>query len=431
MHCALLFGGDDMDFEKFYRNFEAAKAADDYDTMSNIIALVNQRCNELAAIGRGNEVTPHAIYIAMHVNILIYRVMKLLSAGDAAKSKAYLFALAKNNVAGFDKFFHMLYLLGKALYVTGDYSRAVKIFDRYDEVRAANWNDVDELSLFYRANSFALLGDYDAAGRLYEKILAIKTDFPEARKNLECVLRGDNENLAREVKSLWNFPDWRDVPIFINARDRLGVMKKLIDWLLGAGYRNLIILDNASTYPPLLEYYHSLEQDWRVKIIRLGKNFGYKALWLSNALERLKIATPYVYTDPDVLPIESCPKDFVKRLIELLDDNRELRKVGLGLVWEDITFFDRDAAQRTEAEFYNATHVGENLYFTQVDTTFALYSNVRHYSLRFSLRTTGNLRAYHLPWYFDYDNLPADEKYYLAHADKNSVTSLKNFLEDN
>lgn len=420
-----------MDFEKFYRDFEAAKTVDDFDRMSNIIALVNQRCNELAAIGKGNEVTPHAIYIATHVNILIYHIMKLLSAGDAAKAKVYLFALAKNNVAAFDEFFHMLYLLGKALYLTGDYSRAVKIFNRYDEVRAANWGDVDELSLFYRANSLALLDDFDAAGRLYEKILTIKADFPEAQKNLECVLRGDNENLAREITSLWSFPNWRDVPIFINARDRLGVMKRLIDWLLDAGCRNLIVLDNASTYPPLLEYYGSLERDWRVKIIRLGKNFGYKALWLSNVLERLKIATPYVYTDPDVLPIESCPKDFVKQLIELLDDNRELRKVGLGLVREDITFFDRDAAQRTEAEFYNATHVGENLYFTQVDTTFALYSNVRRYSLRFSLRTTGDLRAYHLPWYFDYDNLPADEKYYLEHADKNSVTSLKNFFDDN
>ena len=307
----------------------------------------------------------------------------------------------------------------------------MKLFDRYDKVRTANWGDVDELSLFYQANAFALLGDFDTAVGLYEKILAIKVDFPEAKRNLALVLRGDNKNLVREIKSLWNFPNWRDVPIFINARDRLGVMKRLIDWLLDAGYRKLIILDNASTYPPLLEYYGSLERDWRIKILRLGENFGYKALWLSNALERLKISTPYVYTDPDVLPVENCPKDCVKRLIELLDDNRELRKVGLALVWEDITFFDRDASQRREAEFYNTTRVGENLYFTQVDTTFALYSNVRRYSLRFSLRTTGDLRAYHLPWYFDYDNLPADEKYYLEHADKNSVTSLKNFLEDN
>ena len=191
-----------------------------------------------------------------------------------------------------------------------------------------------------------------------------------------------------------------------------------------------LFLDNASTYPPLFRYYSELEKDWRIKIIRLGKNLGFKALWLSGVLEELKISTPYVYTDPDVLPIETCPKDFVKTLMNLLDANHEIRKVGLGLVYDDITFFDKEFFKNIEAEFYNGTRVGENLYFAQVDTTFALYSNVRHYNLRFSLRTTGDLQAYHLPWYFDYDNLPEDEKYYMEHADKNSVTSVKKFLEE-
>lgn len=412
-----------MDIEKIFADFTEAKAADDFDKMSDIIALVHKNFNG-AATG-GNKIPPQALQIAAHVNVLIYRVMKLLSDGDTVKAKAYLFALAANNVAGFDKFFQMVYLLGKALYATGDYSRAIKIFDRYEAVRDANWGDVDELSLFYRANALALTGDFDAAARLYEKILAIKADFPEARENLELVERGSNQNLAREIKSLWNFPNWRDVPIFINARDRLGVMKRLIDWLLNAGCRKLIVLDNASTYPPLLEYYAALERDWRVKVIRLGKNFGFKALWLSGVLESLKIATPYVYTDPDVLPIEDCPKDFLTRLIELLDANHEVRKVGLGLVWEDITFFGKERHKKIESNFYDGTKVGENLYHAQVDTTLALYSNVRHYSLRFSLRTTGDLRIYHLPWYFDYDNLPADEKYYIAHAEGYASTAVQ------
>ena len=134
----------------------------------------------------------------------------------------------------------------------------------------------------------------------------------------------------------------------------------------------------------------------------------------------MKITTPYVYTDPDVLPIESCPKDFLKQLINLLDDNHELRKVGLGIVWEDITFFNKDYYKKLESNFYEGTRIGKNLYYTQVDTTFALYSNIRHYSLRFSLRTTGDFRIYHLPWYFDYDNLPEDERYYIEHADSSA-----------
>ena len=418
-----------MDIEKIYADFTAAQAANNLKKTAAIIAQVIEYGNGLAQAGRANEIPPQAIHIAKHVHILIYYVTRLLNAGDAERAKNYLLALSKNNAAGFMKFFHMLYLLGRTLYATGDYSRAAKIFVHYKQIRAAQFGDVDELSLFYQANCLALLGDGDAAARLYEQILTIKADFPEARRNLERVLRGDNKNLALEVKSLWKFPAWRDVPIFINARDRLGVMQRLIDWLLGAGYRKLIVLDNDSTYPPLIEYYAALERDSRIKVIRLGKNFGFKALWLSGVLESLKIATPYIYTDPDVLPIERCPKNFVKRLMKIHGDNHEVRKVGLGLVYDDITFFDKDAVQRTEAKLYAGTKVGDDLHFAQVDTTFALYSNVRHYSLRFSLRTTGNLRAYHLPWYFDYDNLPEDERYYLEHADKSSVTTVKNFLE--
>ncbi len=418
-----------MDIEKIYADFTAARASNNLGKTAAIIAQVIEYGNGLAQAGRSNEIPPQAIHIAAQVNILIYHVMKLLSDGNADRAKNYLLMLSRNNATNFTKFFHMLYLFGKTLYATGYHLQAAKIFDRYEKIRASNWSDVDELSLFYRANCLALLGDSDAAAGLYEQILAIKADFPEARRNLERVLHGDNKNLAREVKSLWDFPHWRDVPIFINARDRLGVMQRLIDWLLGAGCRKLIVLDNDSTYPPLIEYYAALERDSRVKVIRLGKNFGFKALWLSGVLESLKIATPYIYTDPDVLPIERCPKNFVKRLMKILGDNREVRKVGLGLVYDDITFFDKDAVQRTEAELYAGTKVGDDLHFAQVDTTFALYSNVRHYSLRFSLRTTGNLRAYHLPWYFDYDNLPEDERYYLEHADKSSVTTVKNFLE--
>lgn len=418
-----------MDFERIYERFTAAKASGDLATMSDIIAQVNSFCAELVKVGRANEIPPSAVRIAEHINALIYHAMKLLSNGDAARAQDYLLAVFQNNVAGFQKFFYMMYLIGRSFYATGDFSGAMKILERYEDFRAEDWHDRDEVSIFYLGNCAAMLGDFDAAARLYEQTLTINAAFTEAKRNLELAERGTTKNLARDVKSLWNFPPWRDVPIFINARDRLGVMKKLIDWLLSAGYRNLIILDNDSTYPPLLEYYAAIEKSPRVKIVRLQKNFGFKALWLSNILERLKISTPYVYTDPDIVPIERCPKNFLKRLMKLLDGNRELRKVGLGLVYDDITFFDRARIQQFEATLYDGSRVGDEIYFAQVDTTLALYANVRHYDLMRALRTGGNLRARHLPWYFDYDDLPDDERYYLEHADANSVTTVKKILE--
>ena len=63
----------------------------------------------------------------------------------------------------------------------------------------------------------------------------------------------------------------------------------------------------------------------------------------------------------------------------------------------------------------------DNVYFGGVDTTFALYRNYRHYNVHISARTTGKYMARHLPWYYDYQNLPEDERYYAEHANNSST----------
>ena len=358
-------------------------------------------------------------------DILVYEALKNLGEGNVEKAKFYAYTIVDNLTEPPRENFNLYYILGRVNYLAGNYVRAGKYFAVYDDFRFRAWQDFDELSLFYRGNSLALMKRFDDAAKFYLEALKIKSDFPEAVKNLKIVRQHTNENLLREVKSLWNFCDWQDVPIFINARDRVIVMKKLVNWLLDAGYRNLIILDNDSTYPKLLEYYSELEKFSAVKIIPLKKNLGYKALWKSNILETLKISVPYVYTDPDVVPHENCPKDFVRNLQEILTGNREFRKIGPSLVWEDITFFDKKFWQRMESDFEKQAPINENLCYANVDTTFALHANTRSYSLRFSMRTLGDMRLRHLPWYFDYDKLSADEKYYIEHADKSSSVASK------
>ena len=265
-----------MDFEKIFKEFQAAEAADDFDTMSKIFLTVNNYCRELARVGRADEFPTTGDYIFKRSQVFLYHILELLLNGNALKATDYLTKLLKDFVAVCTPFLIPHYLLAKSLYAMEDYSNALQVFNAYEQNRYVMWKDVDELSLFYRANCLASLKNFNAAKKIYKQILAIKADFPEVKKNLELVRRGSNKNLSLELSSLWNFPNWRDVPIFINARDRLGVMKKLIDWLLDAGYRKLILLDNNSTYPPLLRYYSELEKDSRMKIIRL-KLFGCRA----------------------------------------------------------------------------------------------------------------------------------------------------------
>lgn len=304
----------------------------------------------------------------------------------------------------------------------------------------------DEIAWFYLGNVYAREGALDEASVVYEKVIAMRGSFLEAGINLSLIYkkmrrRKEAADLCRNPRiragvlrmKPQRYP-WksllaidceddaacRGLPIFINSRDRLGCLREQVAWLLEAGYTRLYILDNASTYAPLLAYYRELMRDVRVQVIFLGENMGYKAIWLSGILEKLAIETPYVYTDSDVVPQSDCPKNVVQILLRVLKRNPFLKKAGLGLIYQDITFYDREKWQRSEAGFYRFP-IGENLYFAPVDTTFALYVNCRHYTLRMAARTTGSCMARHLPWYYDYDHLPEDEAYYMQHADSSST----------
>lgn len=222
--------------------------------------------------------------------------------------------------------------------------------------------------------------------------------------------------------------DWesvRQLPIFINCRDRVTCLSKLVEWLLAAGYQNLILLDNASTYQPLLVYYERVRSE-QVRVVRLEENLGHTALWASGMLELLDVRTPYVYTDPDVLPTEDCPSHFLQEFVRILGAHPGIRKVGAALRYEDITFPDKKRVQVSEASFYQIP-LGDEAYVANVDTTFALYRNVRFYHRGPAIRLAGCYTFRHLPWYYDYDHLPEDEQYYLDHA--NASSSLKFWMQ--
>ena len=73
-----------------------------------------------------------------------------------------------------------------------------------------------------------------------------------------------------------------DIPVYINNRDRLTSTKALTEWLLRAGTKNIVILDNDSTCPPLLEWYKSLPEG--TEVVRQG-NLGPWGFWGCNRQE--------------------------------------------------------------------------------------------------------------------------------------------------
>ena len=212
-----------------------------------------------------------------------------------------------------------------------------------------------------------------------------------------------------------DIPNYKKIPIFINSRDRVECLSQLVEWFLFHGYVNIFILDNASTYPPLKSYYDSLKKT-PVKIIFLEANLGHCALWKSNVLDKLSVNTPYIYTDPDVLPIDMCPDNVVLYMLKVLKQNKTIQKVGLSLRIDDV--LAKDIIQQ-ERQFWEL-EFAPNLYYAYTDTTFALYRAGRRFYINEAIRIGYPYMCSHLPWYYDQNNLPVDEKYYIEHANKSS-----------
>lgn len=314
------------------------------------------------------------------------------------------------------------YYYGLCYYEMEEWDRAVTYFYEYLTKKFFNDND---LAWFFLGNALYKMEYYDAAINAYHNALNIKKKFTEAKNNLNLAEKYIQSNDYLELypwKSYLNMNElsFYDIPIFINSRDRVNGIKKLIKWLLKNGYNNIYILDNDSTYKPLLDYYRHLNENYDIKVIFLKKNMGHTAIWDSNVLEDLNINTPYVYTDSDVVPEQTCPSDIVGLFLDYLRFCPLLHKVGFGIRTDDIIYKDAEKVKKIDSEKYYNIPIEDGAYFSGIDTTFALYGNHRMYSIIEAVRIKiPGAQLLHLPWYYS-DNIPEDEKYYLEHANLSS-----------
>lgn len=207
--------------------------------------------------------------------------------------------------------------------------------------------------------------------------------------------------------------DYRSVPVIINNYNRVDCLVELITWLEQAGICRIYIIDNHSTYPPLLDYYESCPYT----IFRLDRNVGFQALWHTPIFNRFK-GDYYVYTDPDIIPTTNCPKNAVSYFRELLDRFPEVDKVGFGLKIDDLPdhYPLKEKVLQWEAAFWQK-QVAPGVYDAAIDTTFALYRpHAQGGSELRSLRTGMPYLARHTSWYLDPFHLSEEETYYQAHA---------------
>ncbi|MBR4696172.1 MAG: tetratricopeptide repeat protein [Selenomonadaceae bacterium] len=430
--------------ESFLELYRQAESDGDFDRQATVLMQVELE------LERGHLPKEPAVdFLRQKYKILFLSALVALERKHPQLAQAYLFSFehVSGKIYGTIYSFTIFYQ-GLASYRMGLYAIAEQSLREYLGFYPAN-----ELAWFLLGNACCHQGKWAEALSAYEKSLLRRRDFREALHNSAFIARKTGVKETAEVLSrlAWTgtgiaepvdmieepdeyaiaLPEAMEIwgiPIFINCRDRVECLRKLVAWLCDAGYRKIYLLDNASTYPKLLSYYDGFNGNENVRVVFLQKNMGHTALWDSGILEELQVRTPYIYSDPDVLPVEQCPKDFVGVLWDVLKRYPFLRKVGPGLVMEDITYYDAREKRELELRWYQHL-LEENVYFGTVDTTFALYRNCRYYTLDIAARVTGSMRFRHLPWYYDFRALPEDEAYYMEHASTSSSIHRK-YRED-
>ena len=207
--------------------------------------------------------------------------------------------------------------------------------------------------------------------------------------------------------------DTKEIPIIINNYNRLSYLLKLIDSLTSRGYHNIYIIDNKSTYPPLLEYYKKTPYT----VFQLDKNVGYQALWKTNIFKKFKNSF-YVYTDSDLELDTLCPDDFLDYFYYLLKKYPFAQKVGFGIRIDDLPdcYEHKQDVIKWEKKFW-ALEKEPGVYRAEIDTTFALYRPFCH-GIASARKETYRLGfpyvVKHLPWYVDSKNMSDEDKFYVS-----------------
>lgn len=203
-------------------------------------------------------------------------------------------------------------------------------------------------------------------------------------------------------------------PVIITTRDRLESLRQLVTWLEEIGQENIWFCDNASTYPPLVEYLNSSPHHTLFNEI----NFGHRGPWLSGLVPELGHSTHFVVTDPDVVPSSECPSDVLDVFATMLNDHPDIDKVGFSLQIDDLPdhYEHAESVVAWESQFWLNTY-SPGYFFAAIDTTFAMYRpGEKHLNSR-SLRSAPPYVARHMPWYQDSENPSEELTYYLEHAD--------------
>lgn len=211
--------------------------------------------------------------------------------------------------------------------------------------------------------------------------------------------------------------------IYINNFNRLTTLKALCEYADLLPGTNVKIIDNGSTYPPLLDWYRHCKRN----VVMLGENVGHLAPWRTGIVRQDR--EPYYVVSDSDLDMSMVPLDVLDVLRSALERFPTRVKVGVGLEIADLPATRLVKTVKAEQERYwrhrvkGKPGVAEPFFMAPVETTFALYRHGQRAASGPALRTDRPYVARHVPWYGVPGQLSEEELYYLQSAKREESTT--------
>ena len=256
----------------------------------------------------------------------------------------------------------------------------------------------------------------------------------------------------------------QDIPIVIICYNNYRYVENTLSQILRINkeyYKNIIILNNASTCEDTIEYLRKLaSSDGSGSVVSIINNIGNFGPWIAadnNSHIYNVLPNKFVLTDPDLKLNDNIPSNFID-ILATLSDKYKTTKIGLALDITEHHKFYQTAEYMANLSIYDwekrfwidriedADYV---LYKADIDTTFCLINkdnvaaaaatasasaNATAANTYIQIRVAGNFTAKHIPWYIDnevyniYDN-------YSACINTTHISTIarivKPFVEDN
>lgn len=210
------------------------------------------------------------------------------------------------------------------------------------------------------------------------------------------------------------------IPVYIISYNRLATLRPLVDWLLCIPECHPVIVDNGSTWPPLVEYLQDLDQH-DFPVYRTDEPSNIRAAWSQGVIlqgqahRRRWSSSYYAVTDPDFLPGD-CPTDVLERLALGLERYPWALRAGVSTRLDDIPddYPRKEEVLAWESRYWQES-LDEEFFRAPVDTGFALY-RADQPALPFAtapcIRSRPPYVMRHTSWYVTPTTMTDEDRYY-------------------